>query len=145
MVKTTSLPDGAVHQPYSALLMATGGAPPYFWILTGISAMPPGLNWDATNGSGTISGAPTTAGTYGPYGFKVFDSNGVTAFSTGMTITINPAAATSAFCAPRGNEAELNSANPYAFLAKGTDSVGNPIDIAGSVKPVSTIGLRFRQ
>ena len=141
MVKTTSLPDGAVNQPYSALLMATGGAPPYFWILTGITAMPPGLNWDATNGSGTISGAPTTAGTYGPYGFKVFDSNGVTAFSTGMTITINPAAATSAFCAPRGNEAELSSANPYAFLAKGTDSVGNPIDIAGSFTPDGKGGI----
>ena len=58
-----------------------------------------------------------------------------------MTITINPAAATSAFCAPRGNEAELSSANPYAFLAKGTDSVGNPIDIAGSFTPDGKGGI----
>jgi hypothetical protein len=138
-VITTSLPDGTVNQPYSALLMATGGAPPYFWILTGTTAMPPGLNWDATNGSGTISGTPTTAGTYGPYGFKVSDSNGVTAFSTGLPITINPALATT-FCAPRGNEAELSSA-PYAFMAKGTDSVGNPIDIAGAFTPDGQGGI----
>lgn len=141
MVKTTSLPDGTVNQPYSALLMATGGAPPYFWILAGTTAMPPGLNWDATNGSGTISGTPTTAGTYGPYGFKVFDANGVTASSTSLTITINRAPATSAFCAPRGNEAELSPANPYAFLAKGTDGVGNPIDIAGSFTPDGKGGI----
>lgn len=141
MVKTTSLPDGSVNQPYSALLMATGGTPPYFWILTGTTVMPPGLNWDATSGSGTISGAPTTAGTYGPYGFKVFDSNNATAFSTGLTITISPAPATSASCAPRGSEAELSSANPYAFLAKGTDSAGNPIDIAGSFTPDGKGGI----
>lgn len=141
MVKTTSLPDGSVNQPYSALLMATGGTPPYFWILTGTTVMPPGLNWDATSGSGTISGTPTTAGTYGPYGFKVFDSNNATAFSTGLTITISPAPATSASCAPRGSEAELSSANPYAFLAKGTDSAGNPIDIAGSFTPDGKGGI----
>lgn len=143
MVITTSLPAGTVNQPYSALLMATGGAPPYFWILTGTTAMPPGLNWDATNGSGTISGTPTTPGTYGPYGFEVFDSNGANAFSSApaLTITISPAPATSAFCAPRGNEAELSSANSYAFLAKGTDSVGNPIDVAGSFTPDGKGGI----
>ena len=146
MVTTTSLPNGAVNAPYSALLTATGGAPPYFWILQGTTPMPPGVNFGGGASVGAISGIPTKAGNFGPYGFTVWDSNNTTAISVPLYITIaaaSPAAAenSGSSCAPLGNEARLKSANPYAFLVKGTDSQGNPIDIAASFTPDGNGGI----
>jgi len=56
---TQGLPAGTVDQAYSTSLSASGGAPPYTWSCTGLA---PGLALDPA--SGTISGDPTTAGTY---------------------------------------------------------------------------------
>ena len=70
---TASLPDGAVGSPYSKLLQATGGVPPYYWALApGSLALPPGLILDPggttpTPGStpgGTLYGTPTTEGAF---------------------------------------------------------------------------------
>ena len=146
MVTTTTLPDGIVNTPYSAVLMATGGAPPYFWIPAGTTPTPPGVNFSGANGPGTISGIPTKAGYFGPYGFTVWDSNNTTASSGPLYITIAAASSaaaenTGSSCAPLGNEAGLKSANPYAFLVKGTDSQGNPIDIAASFTPDANGGI----
>ncbi|HZU73384.1 MAG TPA: alkaline phosphatase family protein [Acidimicrobiales bacterium] len=79
-VKTTSLPSGTVGQAYSATLTATSSSGATIrWQTTDSSgkvismANPaPGLNW---SGNLTISGTPTTAGTYTLY-FKVSDSTG---------------------------------------------------------------------
>ena len=63
-ITTTSLPGGTVGQPYSQPVTATGGAPPYSWsVISG--SLPPGLTL-STSGtpSATLSGAPTTQGTY---------------------------------------------------------------------------------
>jgi hypothetical protein len=86
-----------------------------------------------------IAGTPTTAGAYGPYVFTATDAKNATASSASLTITISASAAS--VCTPLGNEATMSSANPFAFLAKGTDGNGNPIDIAGSFTPNGTGGI----
>ena len=57
----TQLPDGIVGEPYSYVLQAEGGVPPYTWtILSG--QLPDGLSLDQQTGE--ISGTPTTQGSY---------------------------------------------------------------------------------
>ncbi len=68
-VKTGALPDGTVGVGYSANLTASGGTPSYAWsVLSG--QLPAGLS---LSGTGTISGTPTTAGTFG-FTLQVADS-----------------------------------------------------------------------
>jgi hypothetical protein len=136
-VTITSLPSGTTGVAYSATLAAAGGASPYTWAETSGGAMPPGIA-DITS-AGTIAGTPTTPGTYGPYVFTVTDSQGGTAASAQLSITINGTAATK--CTPLGNEAVLNSSTPYAFLLKGNDGSGNPIDMVGSFTPDGNGGI----
>jgi len=65
------LPSGLVGTTYSTQLTTAGGIPPYTWsIATG--ALPPGLALDVA--SGTISGIPTEAGTFG-FTIRVTDSS----------------------------------------------------------------------
>jgi large repetitive protein len=135
-VTTTSLPNGNVGTAYSAMLAASGGSSPYSWSETSGGLLPPGL---AMSSGGVFSGTPTTAGTYGPYVFTVEDTNSTTAISSSLTITIT--GTTVAVCTPLGNEAALTSATPYAFLLKGTDGSGNPIDVAGSFTPNGLGGI----
>lgn len=130
-VTTTSLPNGAVGSAYSVTLTASGGSSPYTWTETSGGALPAGLA--AVTSAGVIAGTPTAPGTYGPYVFTVTDSTNATAASVNLSLTVTGAA--TAVCTPQGNESALTSANPYAFLLKGTDSKGNPIDIAGSFTP----------
>ena len=133
-VVTTSLPNGTVGAPYNSTLLASGGSSPYTWSETSGGSLPPGLS---LSGAGVISGTPTTGGTYGPYVFTATDASSKTAASSGLSITINGASAST--CVPAGNEAALGS--PYAFLLKGSDANGNPIDIAGSFTPTGSGGL----
>ena len=58
-ITTTSLPNALVSSPYSQALAATAGTAPYTWTLAS-GALPPGLSLSGS----TISGTPTTAGTY---------------------------------------------------------------------------------
>jgi hypothetical protein len=136
-VTTASLPGGTVGTAYSVTLAATGGTSPYRWAQTSGGALPPGIS-TLTSG-GVIAGTPTTVGTYGPYVFTVTDAKSTTASSVSLSITI--AASTVVNCPALGNESTLTSANPYAFLLKGTDGSGNPIDIAGSFTPDGQGGI----
>ena len=136
-VTTTSLPDGTVGTSYSATLAASGGTSPYRWAQTSGGALPPGIS--AVTSGGVIAGTPTAAGTYGPYVFTVTDAKSTTASSASLSITI--AASTVVNCPALKNESALTSANPYAFLLKGTDGSGSPIDIAGSFTPDGQGGI----
>jgi alpha-tubulin suppressor-like RCC1 family protein len=60
-VRSETLPAGQVGVPYSALVQGIGGVTPYTWAASGL---PPGLAINQTNG--TISGTPTTTGSYTP-------------------------------------------------------------------------------
>jgi len=56
-----ALPQATVGVPYSQQLAATGGAPPYVWVPSGGSALPPGL---ALASNGSLSGTATLPSTY---------------------------------------------------------------------------------
>lgn len=57
-ISTTTLPNATQNSSYSANLSASGGTTPYSWSITGL---PAGLTLST---SGTISGTPTTNGTF---------------------------------------------------------------------------------
>lgn len=69
------LPSGTVGVPYSTILAATGGTPPYTWAVAS-GALPTGL--DLNGETGEIYGTPTTAGTFG-FTIQVTDSSANTA------------------------------------------------------------------
>jgi hypothetical protein len=89
-IATSSLPNGAVNQGYSASLTASGGTPPYAWSVT--PALPANLSFDTA--SGTIAGTPTTQGTT-THTFSLRD-NSVPAQTVQQTLnlTVTPPAAT---------------------------------------------------
>jgi hypothetical protein len=70
-ITTTSVPDGSVNSQYNATVNATGGLPPYNWSITS-GSLPPGLSL-TNNNTLTISGQPTTTGTYN-FTLQVTDS-----------------------------------------------------------------------
>lgn len=59
-IATTILPNGTTGNAYKTKLKATGGVPPVTWNLVG-GTLPGGLTLDS---GGTISGTPTTNGTF---------------------------------------------------------------------------------
>jgi hypothetical protein len=67
VISTSSLPDGARTEPYSATLSATGGTPPYTWSATGL---PAGIVLSA---GGALTGTPTAEGPFSPE-FTVTDN-----------------------------------------------------------------------
>jgi hypothetical protein len=140
-VTTTSLPNGVIGVPYVASLTATGGTPGYTWSQTSGGTMPNGVSLGS---SGVFNGTPTKAGTFGPYVFEVTDSASPsnTASSPSLSITVTDGSAVvAAACAPTGGESALTPSTPYAFLLKGTDGIGNPLDIAGSFTPNGEGGI----
>lgn len=58
-ITTTSLPQGAVNQPYSASLSGSGGTLPYTWSVS--PALPANLSLNTATGA--ITGTPTTQAT----------------------------------------------------------------------------------
>jgi hypothetical protein len=80
---TNFLPVGTVLQPYSTTPGVTGGVPPYTFSVTGLPAP---LTFDTH--TGTISGTPQSAGTFGVT-IVVTDSLNVKA-TLGTNLLINP-------------------------------------------------------
>ncbi|RMD79932.1 MAG: hypothetical protein D6809_02435, partial [Gammaproteobacteria bacterium] len=74
-ILTTSLPDATAGVSYVETLAVSGGAAPLTWSLAA-GSLPPGLSLDPA--TGTISGTPTTSGSYS-FTVQVTDANGATA------------------------------------------------------------------
>ncbi|MBX3459263.1 MAG: hypothetical protein KF696_04735 [Planctomycetes bacterium] len=74
IITTTSLPSGTVGVGYNQTIQASGGTGGYVWTLD-VGPLPAGLNLDmaATGLSTTLTGTPTTAGTY-PFTVRITDS-----------------------------------------------------------------------
>jgi hypothetical protein len=79
LISTVSLASATVAQPYTALLSATGGIPPYSWTVSGL---PDGLSADA---AGQVSGTPLASGT-STVSAAVTDHSGV---SKSITLSLN--------------------------------------------------------
>ena len=83
-VLTTSLPNGIVGQAYNQTLTAGGGQGPYVWsIPQSSSPLPAGLTLSA---SGTITGSPTTTGTF-PFAVQLTDA-GQRTTTQSLSITV---------------------------------------------------------
>lgn len=96
---------GNASVAYAASISVAGGTSPYTWTVTS-GALPDGITQAGnTSASETISGTPTTVGTY-PFQMTVTDANGKTA-SVNLSLVILPAAS----CLLNGR---------YAFLTTGT-------------------------
>jgi hypothetical protein len=70
---TTGVSDASQSSPYSQTFVATGGKPPYTWVIAG-GTPPPGL---ILNALGTLSGSPVQTGLFG-FTVAVTDSASVT-------------------------------------------------------------------
>ena len=89
-ITTSALPDGHVGSPYAASLAATGGVPPYQWVLGG-GVLPTGLALNS--GSGALSGVPSTNSAAAMLTFQVSDSQSPAAQASAtlaLTITAVP-------------------------------------------------------
>jgi hypothetical protein len=91
-ITTTSMPDGNLGSAYSIQVTATSGADPYSWALTA-GSLPPGLSLTPTGSpSATLSGTPTSAGTF-EFTVQVTDSADPAATDTqqlSVTISATP-------------------------------------------------------
>jgi len=87
-VATSSLPSGTQGVAYSASLAATGGTPPYTWVVTG-GSLPAGLT---SSPGGAITGTPSGIPGPNPFTVTVTDSKGITAVSGGLGIQIQAGA-----------------------------------------------------
>ncbi|HEY3488540.1 MAG TPA: putative Ig domain-containing protein [Candidatus Deferrimicrobiaceae bacterium] len=85
VVSTTSLPDGAAGQSYTATLAATGGGAPYAWSLAS-GSLPAGISLDPV--SGILSGVPLQAGGFA-ITVKVTDARSAT-HQRALSLTIAP-------------------------------------------------------
>ncbi len=72
-IATTALPGAILSRPYAQDLAATGGTPPYRWLVTE-GSLPPGLGLDP---SGHLSGTPTVEGSW-DFTVQLADSANVT-------------------------------------------------------------------
>lgn len=86
-ITTASLSSGTVGTSYSQTVGVNGSFPPFTWSVTS-GSLPPGLSLSSGSGaSGTISGTPTTAGTY-DFTLQVTDILAETA-TQALSITIS--------------------------------------------------------
>lgn len=132
-----TLPAGAVTQPYSQLISASGGTGPYSFAVTS-GALPGGLNL-ATDG--TLSGTPTTANTF-TFTVMATATGGFTGAQS-YTVTINPAPTIT--LAPATLPPGVKS-QPYSQTITATGGVGAyTFAVTGGALPsgltLSTAGL----
>ena len=111
-ITTSSLPGGTVNASYSQAVTASGGQTPYAWSVAS-GSLPAGLTLTSGTPSATISGTPTTAGTYA---FTLEVSDGTQTASQGYSITVGAALAITTSSLPGGT---VNASYSQAVTASG--------------------------
>jgi Putative Ig domain len=135
-ITTTTMPSGSVGTGYSHTVTMTGGVSPFTWTLI---AGPAGLSLsNSTTSTVTVQGTPTTAGVNQALTVKVTDAQGMSATSSGLTITVYPALNITAPSLPTGVVGVTFTS--LAFTASGGSGSGYTFAVAsGSLAPL-TIG-----
>lgn len=91
IIEATTLFPGNVSSLYAAGVTVSGGLAPFTWTLSS-GALPPGIMLGtSTTGFNSVSGTPTTTGSY-TFQLKTVDANS-NAATVNITLVINPAAA----------------------------------------------------
>ncbi len=111
---TQSLPAGSVGVAYSAALATTGGQAPVVYALSPGGTFPPGLT---VNTNGTITGTPTTPGTYTFTAAARDSSASQLVTQTQLTIVIN--SAPPSFTTVTLPEGTINTAYSTTLVASG--------------------------
>ncbi|HXM44479.1 MAG TPA: ice-binding family protein [Bryobacteraceae bacterium] len=131
---TCSYPSGQVGVAYSSSLLATGGTPPYSYLIAA-GSLPAGLALNAA--TGTIAGTPTTAGASSDTS-RVTDSLGASAMSTcGITIAPALSPALSLTCA--SNSGQVGQPYLSSLVAAGGTPPYTYSIAAGSLPPGLTL------
>jgi uncharacterized protein (TIGR03437 family) len=120
IVTESPLPAGTVGEPYSDVLVATGGVVPYQgWVVTA-GNLPPGVlvTTPPSAQTGLVSGIPRTPGTYS-FAVQVTDNANATA-STRFSLTINPGAIAFSSIANAASYAGRSVAPGEIVIATGT-------------------------
>lgn len=131
ITSSSPLPQGAINTPYTFVLQATGGRPPYVWSMPSESGssgrlnLPPGLILSA---NGTISGTPTKGGSFDTYP-RVTDANGketikqLTIVLIDSTFAIVGDGISSNICGNLNQRySTINGKAPYAWTLTGAPS-----------------------
>jgi hypothetical protein len=116
---TSSLPAGQVGAAYSTMIQATGGTTPYHWSISS-GTLPAGLTLSAT--TGTISGTPTTSGSF-TFTAKVTDSTSPTAQTATKSLTITVASGASPVEITTSSLSSGQVAVPYSTTLAAIDGI----------------------
>ena len=120
-ITTSSLQNGQTALPYSQLLQAQGGIPPYTWTLVS-GQLPAGLTLsNQSDNTAKISGNPIIAGT-SAFKVQVTDSDAVD----------TPQTATFAITIGAGTNTNTLFSGTYTFFFQGFDA-GGPVAMTGTL------------
>ena len=134
-ITTTSMPNGSVGSAYSATVSMTGGVSPFTWALI---AGPAGLSLsNSTTSTVTVQGTPTTAGVSQTLTVKVTDAQGMSATSSGLTVTVLPAPAVTSFLSGSATITAGKSTTLTPVFVNGTGSINNGVGAVTSGTPVN--------
>jgi hypothetical protein len=115
LIVTNALASGQVGTPYTASFLSAGGTAPITWSLFTANTLPPGLTLSP---AGTISGTPTTAGTF-PFTVVASDS-GLPVEKASQTFSIVVAAPKAlAITSPSVPNGYVGIAYSYSLTASG--------------------------
>ncbi|MFZ4857456.1 MAG: putative Ig domain-containing protein [Desulfuromonadaceae bacterium] len=132
---TTSMPNGALNEPYSDNLLVSGGVPPYTFTLTG--QLPAGLSLNGS--SGLISGIPTVAGLTNA-GITIVDSSLPTHQTKSTSFSIRIWSMATIVTTAKLPSARINTAiTPVALTAKAGSSPYSWSLLSGTMPPGVTI------
>jgi hypothetical protein len=139
-IATTSLPGGKVGTPFSQMLTAVGGTPPYTFALSA-GSLPPGISIAA---NGLLSGSPTSGGTYS-FTVLVTDSASATATEpftlviAGLSITTASSLPSAAVGTPYSQALVVQGGSPpYQWtLVGGTSTLPTGLTLDASSGTIS--------